>query len=280
MTKSMKSALSVSFLCFIFFSVVFPSPSSGAPLDNWLPQTDSTNGNCAAALSSDLKLHVPIITFYGKSYYADFEVIPDSLEIQLTSSGLLTDVGPFVGCRPSLLSPDLTLHIPTILFGGSSYLADFEYSHDLSLALIGAGQTENVILYQLSSASSFQEGCVSPCLCPVTIGLEMSGTFKMVRMNLGPLFDRFGLDEVSWTVANSDGTVVHTIKGFGIYQRGGELANMHQLILELSIDGGDLIHFDSGLIPDGSLFPAILISVDRGTACYDIFMNIIANPSE
>ena len=110
------------------------------------------------------------------------------------------------------------------------------------------------------------------------IGLNLSGTFNLVPINQGPLFDEFDLDEISWTVANSDGTVVHKITGFGIYQRGGEFAYMHRLILEVSIDGSNLMHFDSGLVADGSEFPAISISVDRGTTCYDTFMNIIASP--
>jgi hypothetical protein len=65
-----------------------------------------------------------------------------------------------------------------------------------------------------------------------------------------------------------------------IYQVGGEFAKMHQLILEISIDNGDLMHFDSGLVADGLPFPAFSISLDRGSACYDILMSIMAEPRQ
>jgi hypothetical protein len=243
---------------------------------------DSANGNCAALISSDLlQFYVPIVNFQGQSYWAEFQVIPDTSEIQLINYGLITDMGPFVNCRPSLLAPDLTLHIPAILFGGGFYLADFQYSQDSSLALIGFGkETADTSLYQLTSASIYQEGCVSPCLCPVDIGRQIAGTFELIQLNPSPMFSRFSLDNISWTVIGPDGAVLHTITGFGIYQVGGESAKMHQLILEVSIDNGDLTHFDSGLVPDSSQFPAISISVDRGSACYDILMSVIASPRQ
>ncbi len=251
-------------------------------------QPDSENGDCAATLSSGLQLHIPVINFHGQSYWADFQVISDTLEIhlntleiQLTNYGLLTDIRPFANCRPALVSPDLTLHSPTILFGGVSYLADFQYSHDSVLSLFGVGQkTTNTTPYLLASSSTYQEGCVSPCLCPITIGRQILGAFKLIQLNSSPAFDRYSLDDISWTVASPDGTVMHTITGFGIYQTGGDFAKTHRLVLELSIDNSDLMHFDSGLVPDSFQFPAISISVDRGSTCYDIFMNIVASPRE
>lgn len=247
----------------------------GATLES-VPANDS----CAATLSNDLSLDVPIIIFHGQSYWADFKAIPDTLEIQMTNYGLLTDTGPFNSCQPSSLSPDLMLHIPKISFNGGYYLADFEYSHYLSLTLIGVGQkNKETPLYKLSSSSIYQEGCVSPCLCPITVGNIISGTFKLIQLNPTPLFKRFSLDEISWAVINSDGEVVHTITGFGIYQIAGEFAMMHQLVLEVSIDNNEQTRFDSALISDGSQFPGISIWVDRGTECYDILMGINASQS-
>lgn len=240
----------------------------------------SANGNCAASLSVDLsQLYVPLLNFQGQSFRADFQVIPDTSGVQLTDYGLISDMGPFADCRPALLSSDLTLHIPTILFGGISYLADFQYSQDSSLALIGLGQkTADTTTYKLASSSTYQEGCVSPCMCPITIGLQITGTFDLIQLNPDPLFSRFSLDDIHWTVIGADDAVLHTITGFGIYKVGGEFAAMHQLVLEISIDKGDLVHFDSGLVPDSSQFPAISISLDRGTVCYDVFLKISAKP--
>jgi hypothetical protein len=310
--KSQKLFHCILILTLIITSFLLSGISNADPLDHWhwrnpLPQGNnllgmaygndsfiaigdygtilesdplSQNGNCVATLSSDLQFHVPVVSFQGQPYWADFQVSPDTLEIQLTNYGLLTDISPFANCRPALLSPELTLHIPTILFDGVSYLADFQYSHDSFLTLIGFGQTANATPYQLAPASTYQEGCVSPCECPVTIGQQITGSFNLIQLNPSPLFSRFSLDDISWTVTSPDGTVLHTITGFGIYQTGGEFAKMHQLILEISIDNSDLTLFDSGLILDSSQFPAISISVDRGTSCFDILMNIIASPSQ
>jgi len=242
---------------------------------------DPSNGNCAATLSSDLQFHLPIVSFQGQSYWADFEVIPNTQEIQLTNYGAITDTGPYADCRPALLSPDLTLHCPTILFDGVSYLADFRYSHDSSLSLIGVGQdADHATLYELAPASTYQEGCVSPCLCPISINQHLVGSLNLIPLNPGPAFSRFSLDDISWIVIGPGGKALHTMTGFGIYHSNGEVAGTHQLILEISIDKGDLTHFDSGLVSDGSDFPAISISVDRGTACYDVRIDIIASPRQ
>lgn len=268
--------VSISVVLILVCALMFLPRNSGADSQG------SANGNCAASLSNDLsQLYVPVLNFQGQFFLADFQVVPVASEIQLTEYGLITDMGPFVGCRPTLLSSDLTLHIPTILFDGVSYVADFRYSQDSSLTLIGLGQkTANTTSYEHASSSNYQEGCVSPCLCPITIGLQITGTFDLIQLNPDPLFSRFSLDDISWTVIGPDGTVLHTITGFGIYKVGGEFAAMHQLILEISIDKGDLMHFDSGLVPESSQFPAISISLDRGTACYDILLNISAKPGQ
>lgn len=236
--------------------------------------------NCTATLSNDLLLNVPILTFYGFPIWAVFQSVPDTAEIALTNYGSPVDPTVFSGCQPSILSPDLILHVPDIVFDGLSYLADFQYSHDLSFSLIGAGLNTDSTLYQLSADSTYQEGCVAPCMCPVSIARGISGTFKLIPLNPVAFYNRYSLDEIYWTVINPDGTVAHTITGFGTYQIGGEFALMNQLVLELSIDNSDLMHFDSGLVVDGAQFPVISIPVDRGTACYDIMMYINAAPAQ
>lgn len=254
-------------------STAFADPGGG--MLQPVPSTD----NCAATLSNDLLLDVPILTFYGVPFQSYFQGIPGTLDIELTDYGLIGDPTLFSGCRPSLLSPDLLLHVPNILFAGLSFLADFQYSHDLSFSLIGAGLKTDTTFYRLSADSTYQEGCVAPCMCPVTVPRGMSGTFNLIPLNPA-FYNRYSLDEISWTVSNPDGTAAHTITGFGIYQIGGEFAQMQQLVLELSIDNGDLTHFDSGLVDGGAQFPAISIPVDRGTSCFDIIMNINAAPAQ
>jgi hypothetical protein len=131
--------------------------------------------------------------------------------------------------------------------------------------------------YELAPGSNFFQGCVGSCMCPVQEVGQIEGTFELIPLRPTPLFTQYRLVNIHWTVFNWTG-VVHKIMGSGIYQIGGEVARMHQLILNLSIDGTP-IHFNSGLIPDESQFPNIAITVDQGKKCYDIWLDIVANPT-
>jgi hypothetical protein len=147
----------------------------------------------------------------------------------------------------------------------------------VSVGLVCA-TAEASVVYRLSRGSTYQEGCIAPCMCPVSMVGKIKGTFKLVQLTPTPLFTRYRVAKISWAVVNPNGEVVHMIRGHGIYQLGGEIALMQQLILDLSIDGADPVFFDSGLVPVESAFPNISISVDRGTRCFDIWLDINAHP--
>ena len=54
---------------------------------------------------------------------------------------------------------------------------------------------------------------------------------------------------------------------------------MHQMELDLSIDGGPLTPFDSGMVNGGNEFPAINIALAKnGFYCYDIVLDIASRP--
>ena len=153
----------------------------------------------------------------------------------------------------------------------------------MTIAIVGlfaSGEAAADVLYQLGPGTMFQEGCVSPCLCPVTLPEEMTGTFLLVPAGSDPLFTNYQLNQISWTVLAPDGTVIHTITGEGAYKLGGEVALTEQLTLDLSIDGGGTQHFDSGLVLGGSEFPLISVAVSRGTQCFNISMNVKAGPKQ
>jgi hypothetical protein len=152
------------------------------------------------------------------------------------------------------------------------------FSLIIGVALM-CGRAAAGVLYELSPGTTYQEGCVGPCLCPVMMSEEVSGTFLLTKQKSNdPWFARYRLSRIAWTVTDPDGAIIHTITGRGTYQVGGDFALTHQLLLDVRIDGGELQHLDSGMIPGGSEFPAIAISVDRGTQCYDIWMDIKASP--
>jgi len=133
--------------------------------------------------------------------------------------------------------------------------------------------------YELAPGSNFFQGCVGSCMCPVQEVGQIEGTFELIPLRPTPLFTQYRLVNIHWTVvANQTGMVVHEIMGSGMYQTGGKVARRHQLILDLTIDGTPT-YFNSGLIPDESQFPNIAITVDRGKKCYDIWLDIVANPT-
>ena len=139
---------------------------------------------------------------------------------------------------------------------------------------------QEAMTYQLTAESTYYEGCVSPCMCPVRIGGEIQGSFDLIETGADRWFKYYQADQINWMVSNSSGQVLHKISGKGSYKIGGDFALTHELILNLEIDGQAPAVFSSGLLPGGEEFPAIVLTIDRGTACYDIWMDILAKPIE
>jgi hypothetical protein len=132
-----------------------------------------------------------------------------------------------------------------------------------------------VSLYALEQGSTFSEGCVSPCMCPVWLG-DAQGLFSLVPKGSDFLFNYYDIKDIAWIVTGG-GQIIHRITGRGTYRIGGEFALMNQMELDIRIDGGEPEHLDSGLIVGGTQFPEkISISVSRGTQCFDIWMDIMA----
>jgi hypothetical protein len=131
--------------------------------------------------------------------------------------------------------------------------------------------------YQLAPTSNFNRGCFGPCLCPVLIAGELTGSFELAPLKPTKLFTRYSVTNVSWDVIDSQGIVVHKISGNGIYEIGKGVPLMQQMTLFLSIDGEQPVTFDSGLVPEQTPFPDISISIFNGT-CFGSWMTINAIP--
>ncbi len=140
-----------------------------------------------------------------------------------------------------------------------------------------SAQASGADLYSLQPGSTFSEGCVPPCHCPVFGPNDVTGTFVMGEGLSEGTITEYPIEEIAWTVT-FDGEIVHQILGSGVYRVGGTWAPMHQLELDLNIDSCEPEHLDSGLVPGGLEFPSISIPVSRGTECMDIWMDIVAAP--
>jgi hypothetical protein len=94
--------------------------------------------------------------------------------------------------------------------------------------------------------------------------------------NGGDPFDHYAVTEVDWMVNDPVG---YTFVGEGEYRVGGEVALQHQMILNLSVNGGSPQHFDSGLVGGGSNFPEIEIPLAVNEFfCWDSVLVVSAAP--
>ena len=148
----------------------------------------------------------------------------------------------------------------------------------LAFAVVGFGSARagaDPTLYVLAPGSEFEQGCFPPCECPSLAAQPLRGIFWLTPAGSDPLFDHFDLSRIVWRVKIGGEDVA--ITGSGRYRRGGEFALMHQLELDISIGGAKPQHFDSGLLPGGSEFPTIAITVSlNGGYCFDTVLRISA----
>jgi len=132
-------------------------------------------------------------------------------------------------------------------------------------------------LYRLNTDSDFMQGCFPPCLCPVMIGLPVSGTFSLTPTGMSGFFHTYAVTEVNWLVP-INGTA-KLVTGSGTYKVGGESALQQELSLDLQIGGGTVQHFDSGLVADTTPFPNIKVTISvHGQVCFDTVFKVSASP--
>jgi hypothetical protein len=109
------------------------------------------------------------------------------------------------------------------------------------------------------------------------IGAKVSGTFLLTPTGFDGLFNTYAVNDVRWVVSMADTNKVVT--GKGTYKIGGEFALEQELSLYLQIDGGNVAHFDSGLVPPTVQFPDIKASIStNGQVCLDTVFGVSASP--
>jgi len=132
--------------------------------------------------------------------------------------------------------------------------------------------------YKLSDTSRFETGCFTLCDCAI-VSQPLQGTFLLEPLAPGPLFNEYRVLDVRWTVPGASSI---SITGSGTYRLGGEVAVQHQMTLDLSIDGGSVQHFDSGILgTTNDLFPKIEIRIPLhgDSTCVDTVLVVHAAPA-
>jgi hypothetical protein len=134
--------------------------------------------------------------------------------------------------------------------------------------------TAGTTRYALDEPSEFQDGCQNACECPVSI-LALRGTFHLAPVGNQDGFEVFDVADVQWVI-QSDFQEDTVVAGSGALRIRPEL---QRLELDLSMGGGEPVHFDSGLVPVTATWPAIEVAIARnGFFCYDNVFALSARP--
>jgi len=133
--------------------------------------------------------------------------------------------------------------------------------------------------YALREPSEQQIGCLWQCACPVLFRSPLKGTFALTPNGSDGTYDIFAVSGVNWVVTGDQGT--HTATGSGTYRKSIAAASpLQRLELDLSLDGGAPLHFDSGVVPESAPWPAVEIDVSRHKEqCYDTLFAVRASPA-
>ena len=132
--------------------------------------------------------------------------------------------------------------------------------------------------YDLAEASMFEAGCLPPCMCPVLHRAPLKGSFRLVEVPIDAPFQMYQVLDVDWSLSAVNGGVVH-VHGSGTYRLNTPSQGYQQLVLDLSVDGGEVQRYDSGLVMGGDLFPLIRLPVAlHGFFCHDSVYGVDATP--
>src|SRR6185369_9583808 len=128
-----------------------------------------------------------------------------------------------------------------------------------------AAQDRSSIPFQLGDEAAMEAGCFAPCLCPVLIRSGLQGTFVLDPVESDGTFNHYVIHDVQWQFKSEQTTV--TVTGSGTYKVAGD---QQQLVLDLSVAGGESQHYDSGLTGGGSSFPHLRLPIAlNGFHCHD-----------
>lgn len=156
--------------------------------------------------------------------------------------------------------------------------------NQLSAALIAIGvalpgMASGDTTYRLTEASSYQEGCFDPCLCPLTMQTPVLGSFRLRPVGSDGGFEHYAVEAVHLRVAGREPEL--RVSGSGAYTVGSPdvtAVRQHRLELDLRLGESAVEHFDSGWLIGPNL-PHIQIQVSiHGLYCYDRVFVVDADP--
>ena len=133
-------------------------------------------------------------------------------------------------------------------------------------------------LYKLEPASTFQQGCFAPCLCPYLQTAPLRGTFRLELITVGNVFDFYEVSHIRWRALPSN-TQAIPIAGDGFYKV-STIAGLQQMAVSLAVGADAVEQFDSAEVPLTAEFPRIRVTISiNGGFCHDTVMELHARPT-
>jgi hypothetical protein len=151
-----------------------------------------------------------------------------------------------------------------------------------TLLTIDASPVPNsqIIRERLVRGSTYQEGCLPPCLCPIFVPQALVGTFGLVPISSNGFVTEFSVVDADFDVIGFYPPPSGSFEGQGRYTRiTAFIGDLQRMELDLSIDGEPPTAFDSGLTSTFLPLPRIDVEVAmNGFYCYDIVLRLSARP--
>ena len=140
---------------------------------------------------------------------------------------------------------------------------------------------DEIVNYKLLGDSTFQQGCFDPCDCLLELEQPLVGAFGLTPLLDYGTYQEFAVVNVSLKTRGSTPSSTHTLLGSGTLTIiDGFAGQIHQLQLYVSLDGGAIQHFDSGLTNSAVVIPEIDAVVTLNNfVCYDVVLHLHANPT-
>lgn len=139
-------------------------------------------------------------------------------------------------------------------------------------------QLDPPIRYALSAKSEYEEGCFDPCMCPILLASDLEGAFSLEALEPQGTWEVHAVQDVAWDVIFF-GELFRRAVGDGTY-RVDTAHGLQQMVLELRVNAGEPLRFDSGVVPVEVQWPALALSVSRnGMFCYDEVYHVHAAPA-
>ena len=129
-----------------------------------------------------------------------------------------------------------------------------------------------------ADSTAIVDSCFPPLLCPSKPPSDIRGTFRLVPLRVGVLFEEFAVVDVYWLVRVNGEDL--RVTGFGEYQIGGEFVTEHRLQLTLQLGDGEVQFFDSGFVDTVPVvFPDIEVTISvNGETFLDTVIDLRAVP--